>query len=198
MLKSLATLAVSTVLLAPAAIASDSLHQALGAQPDEVQARYAARNPAATLEFFGIEPGMTVLETLPGGGWYTKVLLPYLGADGQLIGADYAQDMFALFGFFGEDFIESKKTWVDTWTAEAEGWRGDNGAGVSAFQMGSLPDEMKGTADAAIVVRTLHNLARFEGQGGYLTTALQNIHDVLKPGGIVGVVQHHGRDEIAR
>ena len=42
----------------------------LAAQPADVQARYGARNPAETLAFFGIEPGMVVAEALPGGGWY--------------------------------------------------------------------------------------------------------------------------------
>ena len=58
----------------------------LAAQPDAVQARYTFRNPAQTLAFFGIEPGMTVVEALPGGGWYSKLLLPYLGEEGALIG----------------------------------------------------------------------------------------------------------------
>jgi predicted methyltransferase len=54
----------------------------LAAQPEDAQARYAFRHPQETLEFFGIEPGMTVVEALPGGGWYSKILVPYLGADG--------------------------------------------------------------------------------------------------------------------
>ncbi len=175
---------------------SDVLAATLAAQPEEVQARYAWRRPQETLEFFGIEPGMTVFETLPGSGWYSKVLLAYLGPDGHLIGGDYAADMFPLFGFFPDDFIESKKTWIETWTAEAETWRDENSATLSAFQMGTMPEEMHGTADAAVVVRTLHNLARFEGEGGYLTTALGNLYDILKPGAIVGVVQHMAREEM--
>ena len=67
---------------------SDRLDAILAAQPDEVQARYKYRHPKETLEFFGIEPGMTVVEALPGGGWYTKILLPYVGSDGKVIGAE--------------------------------------------------------------------------------------------------------------
>ena len=48
-----------------------TLQAVLDAQPDEVKARYGWRHPEETLEFFGIEPGMTVVEGLPGGGWYT-------------------------------------------------------------------------------------------------------------------------------
>jgi len=175
---------------------SKNLAAALAAQPEDVQARYPYRHPQETLEFFGIEPGMTVYETLPGSGWYSKVLLTYLGQEGHLIGADYAADMYPLFGFFSEEVLASKATWVETWPTEAESWRNEDSASVSAFQMGSMPTEMQGTADAAVVVRTLHNLARFEPEGGYLTTALTDLYAILKPGGIVGVVQHQARDEM--
>ncbi len=57
------------------------------------QARYKDRHPLETLSFFGVEPGMTVVEALPGGGWYTKILLPYLGPKGRLVGVDYSNDM---------------------------------------------------------------------------------------------------------
>jgi predicted methyltransferase len=133
---------------------------------------------------------MTVMEALPGGGWYTKILLPYLGRDGALIGADYSTDMYPLFGFFNEVQLLAKETWVADFTADATEWAGADGAAVSAFVFGSLPEEMKGTADAVLFIRALHNLARFQDQGGFLTTALQNAFDVLKPGGTVGVVQH--------
>ena len=74
-----ASLSAST---ANAGDGASKLEAALAAQPQEVQDRYPARHPAETLKFFGIKPGMTVVEGLPGGGWYTKVLLPYLGSDG--------------------------------------------------------------------------------------------------------------------
>ncbi len=173
----------------------ERLAAVLAAQPQSVQARYEWRHPQETLEFFGIEPGMTVVEALPGGGWYSKILLPYLGAEGQLIGADYSLDMYPLFGFFSDEILQSKKTWVADWTAEAEGWRGGDGAAVSAFVFGALPDDMKGTADAVLFIRALHNLNRFEPQGGFLTTALKNAYDVLKPGGVVGVVQHQAAED---
>ena len=172
-----------------------ALDETLAAQPEEVQARYVYRHSKETLEFFGIKPGMTVVEGLPGGGWYTKILLPYLGADGVLIGADYAEDMYPKFGFFSQEDLEKKKTWVVDWTARTNGSRVKDDAKISAFQFGSLPEEMKGTADAVFLVRALHNLARFENDGAYLTAALKDTYDVLKPGGVVGVVQHEARDD---
>ena len=173
---------------------SERLATVLAAQPADVQARYAWRHPQETLVFFGVEPGMTVVEALPGGGWYSKVLLPYLGSEGRLIGADYALEMYPLFGFFNEEQLKAKETWMQQFTADATAWAGEGGAAVSAFVLGSLPEELKGQADAVLLIRALHNLARFEQEGGFLSAALQNAYDVLKPGGIVGVVQHQARD----
>lgn len=172
-----------------------ALDEVLATQPEEVQARYIYRHSKETLKFFGIKPGMTVVEGLPGGGWYTKILLPYLGAEGTVIGADYAEDMYPKFGFFDQEALDKKKTWVADWTVKANGWRAEGDANITAFQFGSMPDEMKGTADAVFLVRTLHNLARFENDGGYLTDALADAYAVLKPGGVVGVVQHEARDD---
>ena len=176
---------------------SPSLTDILAAQPEAAQARYAYRHPQETLEFFGIQPGMTVMEGLPGGGWYTKVLLPYLGEEGRLIGANYAFEMWPNFDFASEDFLKRQSTWLTDWPAGAEEWRGDSGASIEAVLLGSLPEEMKGTADVVFFARVLHNLARFETQGGYLTAALADAFAVLKPGGTFGVVQHHARDEMS-
>ena len=46
-------------------------------------ARNEYRHPVETLEFFGLESGMTVVEILPGGGWYTEILAPFLKSNGQ-------------------------------------------------------------------------------------------------------------------
>ncbi len=176
---------------------TDRLATVLAAQPEEKRARYKYRHPQETLEFFGIEPGMTVVEALPGGGWYTQILLPYLGAAGTLVGVDYALDMYPKFGFFSDEVIKAKATWVDTWTEEAEAWRADDAdsAAVSAAVFGSVTDDLDDSADAVLFIRALHNLNRFENDGGYMTTALADAYRVLKPGGIVGVVQHEASEE---
>lgn len=193
------TLLTAVLTLSVTAQAGDdvnTLREVLTKQDPEVSARYGARHPYATLTFFGIEPGMTVMEGLPGGGWYSKILLDYLGPEGTLIGADYAEDMYPLFGFFNEEQLAAKATWVDDWTAEANGWTND-GAEVRAFQFGSMPADINGQADAVLMIRALHNLARFEDQGGYLTTALEDIYGLLRPGGVVGIVQHEARPEMS-
>jgi predicted methyltransferase len=175
---------------------SEKLAAVLAAQPEEVQARYTWRHPQQTLEFFGIKPGMTVVEALPGGGWYSKLILPYLGPDGHMIGADYSMDMYPLFGFFSEERLKEQSNWVETFPVSAAEWSGESGASVAAFSFGSMPESMKGTADAVIFIRAMHNLARFEVQGGFMTAALKDAFDVLKSGGTVGVVQHMARDEM--
>lgn len=180
----------------PADTPAARLDAVLAGQSEDVKARYPQRNPRETLEFFGIEPGMTVVEALPGGGWYSKILLPYLGSDGRLIGVNYPNDMWAEFGSFDEDFIESMQTWTTDWPERAQEWRGDDGAAVDAFVFGQMPDELAGQADAVLIIRALHNLARFEEAGGYLTTALNDVNRVLKPGGVVGVVQHEARPDM--
>jgi predicted methyltransferase len=158
------------------------------ALPAEHQARYAARHPVETLTFFGIKPGDVVVEALPGEGWYSKILAPYLGRDGKLIGVDYSLEMWPLFGGFATPaFIESRKAWPAQCSQNAKQW-GD--AQASAYTFADLPDELTGTVDAVLFIRALHNLARFDASGNYLQQALAQTHRLLKPNGIVGVVQH--------
>ena len=161
----------------------------------EDAARDQYRHPSETLAFFGVEPGMTVVETLPGGnGWYTKILVPFLGAQGELIGVDYSVEHWSAFGgrYSSEEALEAKRNWVETWTSDWAERTGEGEAAISAFQFGSLPDDMKGTADVVLFIRSLHHLNRFKDKGDFMTPALQDTMDVLKPGGVVGVVQHRG------
>jgi len=173
------------------------LDEILASQPEETQARYAFRHPKETLEFFGVKPGMTIVEGLPGGGWYTKILLPLLGSEGKLIGANYAQDIWPKFGFFDEEQLEKFKTWTTDWIKETGEWGIEGGAEVHAVELGSIPEELNGSADLVLFVRAMHNLARFNNDGGYLDTTLAETFKMLKPGGIVGIVQHEGREEMA-
>ena len=180
-----------------AANPAEKLDTVLAAQDDTTKARYTYRHPEETLQFFGVEPGMTVAEILPGGGWYTKILLPYLGADGKVIGVDYSLDMWPEFGGFADEaFLENKKTWPTTWTETANSWRGDEGATVEAFAFGNRDTALDGTVDTVLFIRALHNLARFQDEGDYLTQAITEAHALLKPGGVLGVVQHQAREDM--
>jgi predicted methyltransferase len=159
--------------------------------PAEHQSRYSARHPVETLEFFGIKPGDTVVEALPGEGWYSKILLPYLGAKGKLIAVDYSLEMWPEFGGFATaEFIAKRKAWPAQFAKDAKTWGGENGAAGEAYTFANMPKELTGKVDAVLFIRALHNLARFDAKGNYLKQALAETYRVLKPGGTVGVVQH--------
>lgn len=192
----IASVLAATVLFSNDGHVGDSpIKAAVAAQPEETKARYQYRNPVQTLEFFGIEPGMTVIEALPGGGWYSKIIINVLGKEGELIGADYSQSLWPNFGFMTPERIEQKKSWVADWTAEANEWGDEGSAKISAFQFDEMPESMHGTVDAVLFIRALHNLARFEDQGGFLSNGLKETYAALKPGGIVGIVQHEARED---
>lgn len=178
--------------------ASSGLAEFLDAQPDDIKARYQYRHPQETLEFFGIEPGMAIVEGLPGRGWYTKLLLNYLGSDGRLIGANYSMEMWPLFSFASEEFLAGQATWGEAFKSDAEGWGGDNAASLDAFYFGSMPESLAGTVDVVFFPRVLHNLANFQnaGEGEFLSNALADAYAVLKPGGVFGVVQHRALDNM--
>lgn len=174
---------------AEAALDTAALEAIVDAQPDEVKARYDARNPAETIAFFGLEPGMTVAEALPGGGWYTKILLPYLGPEGTLIGAHYPDEMWQHFGGAAgrtEDRIKA----TAEWPARAAEWEIETPAKIKSVQLTKMPEEATGKVDAVLFIRALHNLNRFEDKGEFMSKTLAETYRVLKPGGIVGVVQH--------
>nr|WP_083332800.1 class I SAM-dependent methyltransferase [Hyphomonas sp. Mor2] len=162
----------------------------LEAQPDEVKARYGARNPAETLAFFGIEPGMTVAEALPGGGWYSKILLPYLGEEGALVGAHYPDELWPMFGF-GDEWAATRIEGTANWPNQAAEWGIEGGAKIKSVQLTKMPEEASDKLDAVLFIRALHNLNRFSSEEtNFMGDTLAETYRVLKPGGIVGVVQH--------
>lgn len=171
--------------------AEAKLAAVLAAQPEEVQARYGARNPAETLAFFGVEPGMTVAEALPGGGWYSKILLAYLGDEGTLIGAHYPDDLWGKFGF-GDEWTATRVEGTANWPTQAAEW-GVEGAAIASTYLTAMPEDASGQVDAVLFIRALHNLNRFtDEESPYMGDTLAETFRVLKPGGIAGVVQHSG------
>ncbi|HEY8537893.1 MAG TPA: hypothetical protein VIL28_03440 [Steroidobacteraceae bacterium] len=157
--------------------------------PESAKARFKYRHPKETLEFFGIVPGMTVVDTLPGEIWYTGILLDYLGPEGKVIGADYSVQMWSLFGP-NAPAPGVKEKWTSEFLQQAASWRDEGDAQLGAVQYGNVPDELAGTVDVVLLIRAMHHLMRFESQGGHLTQALADIKKMLKPGGIVGVIAH--------
>lgn len=187
---------VATTQSAHSNSSSKQLAAVLDSLSDKQKERYQYRHPQQTLEFFGIEPGMKVGEVLPGNnGWYTKVLVPYLGSEGELVGIDYPLSLWPNFSFMTEERLAEKKTWVADWTAATKERSGENSARINAYQLQSMPESMAGTLDAVLFFRALHNLARFNEIGSFLDNGLAETYRSLKPGGIVGVVQHQARED---
>lgn len=171
-------------------VAADKLAAVLAAQPDDVQARYDQRNPAETLAFFGIEPGMTVAEGLPGGGWYTKILLGYVGEEGKVIGAHYPDPIWAKFQPDNAEWQAERIEATANWPNTAAEWAVEGAASIGSYTMTAAPEDLKETVDAVLFIRALHNLHRFNADTGWFDDTLAETFALLKPGGVVGVVQH--------
>lgn len=187
---SCAAAALTLLVAMPAASsANDALATVLAAQTDEIKARYDARRPAGTLSLFDVKPGDVVIETLPGGGWYSGIIHPYLGASGKLIGAQYPLGVFERFGWDKErvqSMVDRDAGWAKATVSKAV----SKGGEVESFKISEMPERFKGTADKVLFIRSLHNLNRFNKDAGYLDKALAEAFAALKPGGIAGVVQH--------
>lgn len=166
-----------------------SLIEAVTSRSADEQARDKYRHPAETIAFFQVEPGMTVAEALPGGGWYSKILANYLGSDASLYGVNYVDDMWARFGFFSPERIVERKAATKGFNSKVKELT-DNGINTKGFTFDTLPTEVVGTVDRVLFIRALHNLNRFETEASTLTTALKTTHAMLKDDGLVGVVQH--------
>ena len=175
---------------------ADVLEAALNAQPMSSKVRYDARHPRETLTFFGVEPGMTVVEALPGGGWYSKILMRYLGPEGTLIGAQYPDDIWAkiLPDPTDEDIAELVAASAG-WPEWAESWGIENSPRIENIYLPSFGKDTGPTADVVLFIRVMHNLNRADEDRHYFTAAIAEAYALLKPGGIVGVVQHRAPAE---
>ena len=148
-------------------------------------ARNAYRHPVETLTFFGFEPDMAVLEIRPGGGlWYTEILAPLLAEDGRYIAASYDASRPDL-----SDYAARAHGALLSRFAEQAELYGDLDLAVldsPTIQLGG--DE---SVDLVLNFRNTHGLIR----SGAAEAAYQAFFDVLKPGGILGVVQHRAGPE---
>jgi predicted methyltransferase len=147
------------------------------------RARDQYRHPAETLAFFQVEPGMTVADFMPSGGWYTRVLVPYLGADGHYIGLNPDPALITDPG--GKDYASKM---VPRFAEQSAAWN-LSGAKVDNMATGDLTDAHDGTVDRALIFREMHNMKRWGSAGA----ELDRIHDLLKDDGMLGIVQHRAR-----
>jgi predicted methyltransferase len=154
------------------------LEQAIAGEhrSEKNKARDEFRHPKETLEFFGFNPSMTVVEITPGGGWYTEILAPAVKGQGKLYGAHYPDT--------NEDnyFSKSRKALVkklasDNVFSEVE---------LTNFVPRKASDlAPAGTADLVLTFRNLHNW-RETG----VDQVFKDAYKALKKGGVLGVVEH--------
>jgi len=164
----------------PGPAATDPLRAAVdGPQRSTAnRARDAARHPYETLEFFGLRPDWQVIEIVPGGGWYTEILAPFLNPRGRLYAANEAPNG-----------TPGRQRGLDAYRAKLAA----DPATYGRVKLGTLPTEAgftdirpPGGADAVLTFRNIHNWI----SAGHLDETLRAFFDVLKPGGVLGVEEH--------
>ena len=141
------------------------------------------RHPRETLLFFGLRPDMTVVEIWPGGGWYTEVLAPVVRGRGTLYAAHYYVD-------------EKSPRYMAT---TRENFQNKLAAAPAVYDQVrmtafSAPRQVEiapaGSADLVLTFRNVHNWAAAKSEAA----AFRAFYTALKPGGILGVVEHRAPD----
>lgn len=142
------------------------------------------RNPVETLSFFGLEPQMSVLELWPVRGWYTEILAPFLKDEGQLTVAHFRLD--------GGNANDERSVFWARLSARLEQRILQQEAEFGAVARVALdppkfiPALAPNQFDMVLSFRNAH----IWDQRGHLLATMQNLYEVLKPGGVLGMVEH--------
>src|SRR5882757_7365579 len=167
------------------AAAADVGLQAAVANPERTPGfvkRDAVRHPQQELEFFGLRPDMTVVEVSPGGGYWTEILAPYLKAAGTYyVAVPPPKDP--------EAPKPGKDTFRDKLAANPDVY-----GKITLTELGldHYTVAPAGTVDLVVTFRNLHNWMG----AGYAPAALEGFYRALKPGGILGIEDHRGREDV--
>jgi len=140
---------------------------------DKNKARDQYRHPKETLEFFEVGPGKHVVEVWPG--WYTHILAPYLKDNGGTYTAVLYEE--------SERSLPRIKAFKETF-ADTDTYGTLQYGALGADTVAMMPAE---SADIVLTFRNVHN---WMGTSGYTENAFKQFYDALKPGGILGVVEH--------
>ena len=174
------TLVFLLVCIVPIAIADTTLEEVLTAsiRGDDVE-RDASRKPAETLAFFEVTNNSSVLELMPGSGWYTKILGNYLKESGKLyLAINVREDRLNL--------QENKLEHVGIIGKSADLVRTDD-----PTQLDAPAEEIDfgvTDLDVALTFRNLHNMT--EAARGAVN---RSVFRALKPGGVFGMIDHTKR-----
>lgn len=176
----LALLLASSFSLLQAEAKADTLSQVIAGDQRSIEHknRDKYRHPKQTLEFFGVKDNMTVVEIWPGEGWYTEILAPYLKEHGKLYAAHFSADADQpYFKKNLDDFVKKLKSQPKVY-GKVE---------LTVLQppkyLQIAPD---GIADRVLTFRNVHNWMKND-QAAAVFNAM---YKALKPGGILGVVEH--------
>jgi predicted methyltransferase len=147
--------------------------------PENV-ARDGYRHPQQSLQFFGLGPHQTVIEITPGNGWYSELLAPLLKDHGQYVAAVQAPTV-SEYARKNEEKLKAKLAATPEQYAKAKVLEFDPKAPVLG---------QPGSADTVLTFRNVHNWVLAD------TAALmfEAFFKVLKPGGVLGVVDHRAKD----
>jgi len=148
-------------------------------------ARDPHRHPIETLAFFGVRADSVVVEILPGsGGYYMELLAPYLQEKGRYVAAN--RDETAV-----SPYKEDHQKLLDRLKAEPALY---GRVVVTKFNADRHEVAPAGSADFVLTFRNLHNWI----ERGEVEAALRAFHKALKPGGVLGVVDHRGRLDLTQ
>ena len=151
-------------------------------------ARDVHRHPKETLSFFLVRPDQTVIEITPGAGWYTEILAPYLREQGRYVAA--VVDPASQDNERARTYYANARTQLEAKIA-ADPARYDR-ARVIAFDPKRPVFGPPGSADVVLTFRNVHNWR----SGGYAEAMFKGFFDVLKPGGVLGVVEHRAKGDV--
>ena len=146
-------------------------------------ARDDFRHPAQTLAFFGVRADSTVVEILPGSsGYYMEILAPWLREKGLYVAAN--RDAAA-----PPQYLADHRKLLARLEAQPQLY---GKVLVTQFNADRHEIAPAGSADYVLTFRNLHNWM----ERGELDGALRAFHRALKPGGVLGVVDHRGRTDL--
>lgn len=132
------------------------------------------RHPLETLEFFGLKANMTVLEISPGRGWYMEILAPFLTEEGRYFMAIPVAD---------KPYFQAMEETINSWKQKFPMVKTEK-VTFSPPQNIQFPEN--GSVDMVLTFRNVHNWLAQSGE----KAAFKAFYNVLKPGGILGVVEH--------
>lgn len=143
-------------------------------RPENDTARDEWRHPAETLSFFGVDPSGAIAEIDPIGGYYARILIPWISENGGGYTAVVGD-------------VDGENPQLRAQLEELAA----NAGGVVTPQYGELSAEAQGIAppgslDAVLTFRNVHNWMG----AGFADKAFADFYAALKPGGVLGVVEH--------